>query len=103
MQRAKGGGATTECYFRFRVRKNILFILAFFLSAGLVEPVRFGYVQSVSDFENETEQNRNFFVFFNRLIRFFFRFGFFGYCFFYFLGLIGLSFFLLTPTLCHVL
>jgi len=63
MQRAKGGGATTECYFRFRVRKNILFILAFFLSAGLVEPVRFGYVQSVSDFENETEPNRNFFVF----------------------------------------
>jgi len=57
MQRAKGGGAATECYFRFRVRKNILFILAFFLSAGLVEPVRFGYVQSVSDFENETEPN----------------------------------------------
>ena len=44
MQRAKGGGAATECYFRFRVRKNILFILAFFLSAGLVEPVRFGSI-----------------------------------------------------------
>jgi len=43
MQRAKGGGAT-ECYFRFRVRKNIIFILAFFLSVGLVEPVRFGSV-----------------------------------------------------------
>jgi hypothetical protein len=28
MQRAKGGRA--ECYFRFRVKKNILFILAFF-------------------------------------------------------------------------
>jgi hypothetical protein len=44
------GGATTgfyvyECYFRFRVRKNILFILVFFfLNAGLIEPIQFGTV-----------------------------------------------------------
>ena len=37
-----------------------LFILAFFLSAGMVEPVRFGSIQSVSDFENQnrTEPER---------------------------------------------
>jgi hypothetical protein len=34
----------------------MLFILVFFFSrASLVEPVRFGSVQSVSDFENQTE------------------------------------------------
>ena len=32
--------------------ENFLFILVLFLSGGLVEPVRFGSVQSVSDFEN---------------------------------------------------
>jgi hypothetical protein len=51
--REKGG-----CYFRFRVRKNILFILAFFLSASLVESVRLVSVlavQSVLDFENRNE------------------------------------------------
>jgi len=54
----KRGGATTflfrECREQswLRVRKSILFIVVFFLSAGLVEPVRFGSVQSVSDFGN---------------------------------------------------
>ena len=112
MQRVKGGercreqregGRRLNATLGLGLEKTSYLYLLFFLSAGLVEPVRFGYVQSVSDFENETEPNRNFFVFFNRLIRFFFRFGFFGYCFFDFLGLIGLSFFLLSPTLCHVL
>jgi hypothetical protein len=32
--------------------ENFLFILVLFLSGGLVEPVRFGSIQSVSDFEN---------------------------------------------------
>ena len=66
--------------------EKIVFILGFFfLSAGWLN--RFGSVRF----------NR----FFNRLIRFFFRFGFFGYFFSGFLGLIGLSVFLLTPT-CYV-
>jgi hypothetical protein len=54
MQRAKGGGAglATECYFRFSVRKNILFILVFFFKCwhGLT-----GSVQSVSDFRNRNQ------------------------------------------------
>jgi len=48
------GFVSREFYFKFRVRKNILFILVFFLSVGLVEPVQFGSVQSVSDFRNQT-------------------------------------------------
>jgi len=46
----KGGGAATflfrECREQswLRVRKSILFIVVFFLSAGLVEPVRFGSI-----------------------------------------------------------
>jgi len=47
MQRAKGRTTTDfvfrECYFRFKVRKNSLFILVFF-NAGLVEPVQFGLI-----------------------------------------------------------
>jgi len=39
--------------------ENILFILAFFLSGGLIEPVRFNQFQT-----SETELNRNFFVIF---------------------------------------
>jgi hypothetical protein len=63
----KGGGAATflfrECREQswLRVRKNILFIVVFFLSAGLVEPVRFNRFQTL---ETETEPNRNFFVIF---------------------------------------
>ena len=79
--------------FRFKVRRSILFIVVVFLSVGLVEPVRFGSIQSVSEFENRTELN--FLWFFNQLIQFF-RFGFFDY-FFGFFSLIGLSVFLVTP------
>jgi hypothetical protein len=35
------------------LEKNILFILVFFFNVGLVEPVWFGSVQSVSEFENQ--------------------------------------------------
>jgi len=48
MQRAKGR-EVAEC--RFRVRKLSIYT-CFFLSGGLVEPVWFGSVQSVSDFGN---------------------------------------------------
>jgi len=57
----KGGGAATflfrECREQswLRVRKSILFIVVFFLSAGLVEPVRFNRFQNL---EIETEPNR---------------------------------------------
>jgi hypothetical protein len=63
----KGGGAATflfrECREQswLRVRKSILFIVVFFLSAGLVEPVRFGSVQSVSDFGNRNRTEPKFF------------------------------------------
>jgi hypothetical protein len=65
----RGGGAAIfvfrECRekslsLRFRVRKSILFIV--FLSAGLVEPVRFGLVQSVLDFENRNRIESEFFL-----------------------------------------
>jgi len=46
----------------------MVFILTFFFKWLLVEPVRFGSVQSVSDFRNRnrnrTEPNQNFFVIF---------------------------------------
>jgi len=63
----KGGGAATflfrECREQswLRVRKSILFIVVFFLSAGLVEPVRFGSIQSVSDFGNRNRTEPEFF------------------------------------------
>jgi len=43
---------------------NFLFILVLFLSGGLVEPIRFGSVQSVqsvSDFENRNRTEPDFF------------------------------------------
>ena len=40
---------------------NFLFILVLFLSGGLVEPVRFGSVQSVLDFENRNRTEPDFF------------------------------------------
>jgi hypothetical protein len=53
-QRAKGGGrlilSSGNANLGLGLEKNILFILVFFLSAGLVGLVRFGSVQSVSDF-----------------------------------------------------
>ena len=55
MQRVKGG-ATAGFVFRnaalgLRLKKTS-YLYLFFLSAGLVESVRFGSVQSISDFEN---------------------------------------------------
>jgi len=41
--------------------RNLLFILVLFLSGGLVEPIRFGSVQSVSDFENRNRTEPDFF------------------------------------------
>jgi hypothetical protein len=42
------------------LQKNVLFILVF-LSVGLGEPVRFGSVQSVSDFKNRNRTEPDFF------------------------------------------
>jgi len=67
----------------------------FFIS----KPNRFGLVRVVwfkhYKTGNRTEQD----IFLNILIGFYFRFGFFGYFFSGFLGLIGFSVFLLTPNL----
>jgi hypothetical protein len=52
------GKVETECYFRFRVRKHPIYT-CFFLSADLVEPVRFNRFQTL-----KTEPNRKFFVIF---------------------------------------
>ena len=40
---------------------NILFIVGFFFKCWLVEPVRFGSVQSVSDFRNRNRTEPEFF------------------------------------------
>jgi len=74
--------------------ENMLFILVFFFSrASLVEPGRFGSVQSISDFKNQNRTEPEIFCdFLIGLIGFFSRFGFFGYFFLVF------SVFLLTPT-----
>jgi len=92
MQRreGKGGGRLRgECY--FRVRKHS-FYSCFFFKCWMVESVRFNRFQTL---ETETELNRIFLWFFNRLIRFFFQFSFFGY---FFSSFLNLSIFLLTPT-----
>ena len=75
----------------------MLFILFFFSRASLVEPGRFGSVQSVSDFENQNRTEPE--IFCDFLICFFSRFGFFCYFFFSFLSF---SVFLLTPNQCLV-
>jgi hypothetical protein len=78
--------------------ENMLFILFFFSRDNLVEPGRFGSVQSVSDFENRNRTEPEIFCdFLIGLIGFFFTVRFFGYLFSGFLGLIGFSVFLLTP------
>jgi hypothetical protein len=78
--------------------ENMLFILVFFFSrASLVEPGRFGSVQSVSDFENQNRTKPE--IFCDFLIGFFSRFGFFGYFFSSFLSFLV---FLLTPNQCLV-
>jgi hypothetical protein len=80
-----------KCY--FRVRKYSIYS-CFFLSAGWLN--RFGSVQSVLDFRNRTEPNRNFFVIFLSVnsVRFFRLFFFQFSRFNQFIG------FLLTPVFC---
>jgi len=73
----------------------MLYLYLLFFKCWLVEPVRFNRFQTL---ETETEPNRNFFVIFNRLIRFFFYSVFLVIFFSGFLGLISLSVFLLTLT-----
>jgi len=41
--------------------ENVVFILTFFFKCWLVEPVRFGSVQSVSDFRNRNRTEPEFF------------------------------------------
>jgi hypothetical protein len=60
----------------------MLFILFFFQEPTLVEPGRFGSVQSVLDFKNRNRTEPEIFCdFLIGLIGFFLRFGFFGYFF----------------------
>jgi hypothetical protein len=62
MQRreGKGGGRLRgECY--FRVRKHSFYSCFFFFNCWVVEPVRFGSVQSVSDFRNRNRTEPEFF------------------------------------------
>jgi hypothetical protein len=65
--------------------------LARFFSGFLSVSVRFGFLV-IKPKPNRTGW------FFQKFNRFFFWFGFFGYCFSDFLGLIGFPVFLLTPT-----
>ena len=51
---AKGGGGRLGL-------GNVIFILVFFLKCWLTEPVRFGSVQSVSDFRNRNRTEPEFF------------------------------------------
>jgi len=65
----------------------MLFILFFFSRASLVEPGRFGSVQSVSDFKNQNRTEPEIFCdFLIGLIGFFLRFDFFDYFFLVFSG-----------------
>jgi hypothetical protein len=59
---------------------------------------RFGLIFSVLGLSNQNRTELDGFL--KILIDFFLRFGFFGYFFSSFLGLIGFSVFLLTPTYC---
>jgi hypothetical protein len=77
----------------------MLFILSFFSRASLVEPGRFGSVQSVLDFKNRNRTEPEIFCdFLIGLIGFFLRFGFFGYFFFGFFGFLSFPVFLLIPS-----
>jgi len=58
--REKGGGAV-NCTLGLGF---FLFILGFFLNAGMVEPVRFGSVQLVLDFGNRNRTELEFFMIF---------------------------------------
>ena len=58
-QRREGrGGLMGKCY--FRVRKYFIYSY-FFFKCWLVEPVRFGLIQSVSDFRNRNRTEPEFF------------------------------------------
>jgi len=71
-KKGKGRGAVWEDDERQRKERGgvnctlglgfFLFILSFFLNAGMVEPVRFGSVQSVSDFGNRNRTEPGFFL-----------------------------------------
>jgi hypothetical protein len=92
----RGGGWESENGEISLGLENMLFILLFFSRDNLVEPGRFGSVQSVSDFENQNRTEPEIFCdLLIGLIGFFLRFGFFGY---FFSGFLGFSVFLLTPT-----
>jgi hypothetical protein len=72
-EQTKGRGRLSlECYFRFRVTKKTCYLYFFFFNVGLVEPVRFGSVQSVSDFENRNRTEPIFFVIFQSVNSVFF-------------------------------
>ena len=60
MQRAKRGGQLNVTL--GLGLKNILFILAFFLSVCLVELIRFDSVQSASDFRNQNRTEPKLFI-----------------------------------------
>jgi hypothetical protein len=77
MYRAKGEGVRLNVTLGLGLEKTSYLYLLFFLSADLVEPVRFGSAQSNSNFEN-----RNFFVIFQSVNSVFFLFSFFSYFFF---------------------
>jgi len=88
----RGRWLMAEC--DFRVRKHCIYSW-FFFKCWLVEPVRFGSI-GFRLYKLKPNRIRIFFWFFNRLIQFFFRFGFFDF-FSGFLNLISLSVFLFTP------
>ena len=54
----EGGQLMGKCYLGLG---NILFIVVFFFKWWLVEPVRFGSVQSISDFRNRNRTESEFF------------------------------------------
>jgi hypothetical protein len=56
-----GGGCLQNVTLGLGLRKKHVIYTFFFFNGGWVEPVRFGSVQSVSDFENRNRTEPNFF------------------------------------------
>ena len=95
----RGGGWESENGEISLGLENILFILVFFFSRdSLVEPGRFGSVQSVLDFENRNRTEPEIFCDFLISLIGFFHGSVFSVFFSGFLGLIGFSVFLLTSS-----